>query len=154
MGTELINGVYFHLLPVINTTGGSVMHCVKALDDNLPTFGECYISTADGNQPKAWKKHTRMICNLFVPAGKVKFVFYDDRPDSKDYQQIRELIVSPESYGRLVIHPGIWFGFSGLGEAASRSIILNVASITHDPSESQRLEPGDAAIPYTWVFDA
>lgn len=151
MGTEIIAGVFFQPLPVINTTGGSVMHAVKALDDNLPQFGECYFSTADGNQPKAWKKHSRMICNLFVPVGEVKFVFYDDRADSKDYQQIKEVIVSPTSYGRLIIQPGIWFGFSGLGEGVT-SVILNVASIGHDPSESTRLEPGDAAIPYHWAF--
>ena len=149
MGTEIIEGVFFQPLPTINTTGGSVMHAVKGLDDNLPQFGECYFSTAD--QPKAWKKHNHMICNLFVPVGAVKFVFYDDRPDSKDYQQIKEIIVSPAAYGRLVINPGIWFGFSGLG-AGFTSVILNVASIGHDPGESIRLEPGDAAIPYHWAF--
>ena len=152
MGTELISGVFFYPLPTIVTTGGTVMHGVKALDANLPAFGECYFSTADGNKPKAWKKHTRMICNLFVPVGTVKFVFYDDRPASKDYQQVKEITVAPDTYGRLVIHPGIWFGFSGIGEDSSVSLVLNVASITHDPTESLRLEPGDPTIPYQWAF--
>ncbi len=151
MGTEIISGVLFYPLPTIVTTGGTVMHAVKGLDANLPTFGECYFSTADGDKPKAWKKHSRMICNLLVPVGTVKFVFYDDRPDSKTYQQIKEITIAPSTYGRLVIHPGIWFGFSGLGEGTT-SVILNVASIGHDPGESMRLEPGDEAIPYQWTF--
>ena len=128
MGTEIINGVHFYPLKPIVTTGGRVMHAVKGLDDNLPAFGECYFSTADSKQPKAWKKHSQMICNLFVPVGAVKFVFYDDRADSKDYGKIVELEVSEANYGRLVINPGIWFGFSGISEAGE-SLILNVANI-------------------------
>ena len=128
------------------------MHAVKGLDENLPAFGECYFSTADSKQPKAWKKHSQMICNLFVPVGAVKFVFYDDRVDSKDYGRIVEWEVSEANYGRLVINPGIWFGFSGISELGE-SLILNVANIQHNPAESIRLEPGASEIPYTWQFN-
>ena len=128
------------------------MHAVKGLDENLPAFGECYFSTAESKQPKAWKKHTQMICNLFVPVGAVKFVFYDDREDSDDYGKIEELEISATNYGRLVIYPGIWFGFSGI-TAAEESVILNVANIQHNPTESIRLEPGTTDIPYTWKFE-
>lgn len=148
MVTEIINGVYFIPLNIINTTGGSVMHAIKGLDENLPEFGECYFSTAQMNSPKAWKKHSVMICNLFVPVGEVKFVFYDNRPESKDYRKIEEFTLSQENYGRLVINPGIWFGFAGLLD----SVILNVSNIKHDPAESVRLEPGASEIPYHWTL--
>ena len=151
MGTEVINGVYFNQLTPIGTTGGRVMHAVKGLDDNLPEFGECYFSTCQPKDPKAWKKHTKMICNLFVPVGAVKFVFYDDRQESKDYSKVVEFEVSEKNYGRLIIHPGIWFGFSGINEQGE-SLILNVANIKHDPAESIRLEPGTDQIPYRWQF--
>ncbi len=151
MGTELINGVYFYPLDPIVTTGGRVMHAIKGIDKDLPEFGECYFSTVNSEDPKAWKKHSKMICNLFVPSGSVKFVFYDDREDSNDHKKIVEFIVSEKNYGRLVINPGIWFGFSGLGE--SESLILNVANILHDATESIRLEPGSKEIPYEWKFE-
>jgi len=148
MGNELIEGVIFDPLPVINTTGGKVLHAIKGLDAGLPAFGECYFSTASLNDPKAWKKHSLMICNIFVPYGAIKFVFYDDRQDSKDYGRTTEFILSGENYGRLIIKPGVWFGFVGI--APGESVILNVANILHDPAESVRLEPGAEAIPYTW----
>src|SRR3954465_14473194 len=116
MGTEIISGVFFYPLQPIVTTGGRVMHAVKSIDEDLPEFAECYFSTADSKKPKAWKKHSRMICNLFVPVGAVRFIFYDDRPESKDFGQIKEYEVSSANYGRLVIHPGIWFGFSGVSQ--------------------------------------
>lgn len=151
MGTEIIEGVAFYpLLPIV-TTGGSVMHAIKSFDQDLPEFGECYFSTAASKSPKAWKKHTQMICNLFVPGGAVMFVFYDDRPESKDYKVIKEFTVSKRNYGRLVIRPGIWFGFSGIDEK-EESLILNVSNIKHDANESIRLEPDAVEIPYTWKF--
>ena len=151
MGTKIIEGVHFHTLTPIHTTGGSVMHAVKGLDENLPSFGECYFSTAHYRNPKAWKKHSEMICNLFVPVGEVKFVFYDDRPHSKDYKQIVEITISESNYGRLVILPGIWFGFCGMAENTP-NLILNVANISHNPAESIRLEPDTDLIPYKWEF--
>lgn len=152
MGTEIINGVFFYPLTPIATTGGKVMHAIKGIDDNLPEFGECYFSTADCKKPKAWKKHSKMICNLFVPTGSVKFVFYDDREQSKDFGKIKEFVVSLYNYGRLIIQPGIWFGFSGIDETGE-SLVLNVANIKHDPAESIRLEPETTEIPYLWKFD-
>ena len=151
MDIELINGVFFQSINPIVTTGGSVMHAIRHLDNNLPEFGECYFSTCDSKSPKAWKKHTRMICNLFVPVGDVKFVFIDDRNESKDFGKVVEFEVGQTKYGRLIIHPGIWFGFSGISEG--KSIILNVANIKHEPAESLRLEPDTARIPYKWSFD-
>jgi dTDP-4-dehydrorhamnose 3,5-epimerase len=153
MDTQLINGVFFRPLTPIGTTGGKVMHAVKGMDENLPEFGECYFSTCLPKDPKAWKKHAKMICNLFVPVGAVKFVFYDDRQESSDYGKIVEFEVSEKNYGRLIIHPGIWFGFAGV-TAQGESLILNVASIPHDPYESERLEPGTTTIPYQWKFIA
>jgi dTDP-4-dehydrorhamnose 3,5-epimerase len=151
MVTEIIEGVYHYPLNIINTTGGSVMHAIKGFDEHFNEFGECYFSTAASKSPKAWKKHSRMICNLFVPQGEVQFVFYDDRPDSKDYNKITKFTLSRQNYGRLVIQPGIWFGFSGISD--EESIILNVSNIKHDPDESLRLEPDNDKIPYTWQFN-
>ena len=151
MGIELIKGVFFYPVEPIKTTGGKVLHAIKALDKNLTEFGECYFSICDYKQPKAWKKHAKMICNLFVPSGEVKFVFYDDRQDSSDFGKVAEFSTSQNNYGRLVINPGIWFGFTGMSE--SENLILNVANISHDANESLRLEPGTNQIPYQWKFD-
>jgi len=151
MGQEITKGVYFYPLPPIKTTGGSVLHIIKGLDNEFPVFGESYFSTAKRNSPKAWKKHNEMICNLFVPFGEVKFVFYNEPLDGSAQISFTEFVLSEKNYGRLVIHPGIWFGFSGIGER-EESIILNMANIKHDPAESLRLEPDTISIPYTWIF--
>ena len=52
--------------------------------------------------------------------------------DTKFY----EVIISRENYCRLTIPPMVWLGFKGL--ANDNSIVLNVASISHDPKEVDR----------------
>jgi hypothetical protein len=46
-------------------------------------------------------------------------------------------IIGENNYVRITVPPGIWFGFKG--EYAPKSLVLNLASITHDPDEVERL---------------
>ena len=73
--------------------------------------------------------------NLCVPKGKVAFVFFDDRHNSLSSNQFQTITLSEDNYSRITVEKGIWFGFKGL---AKNSLIANLASIEHDPSEVQR----------------
>ena len=74
----------------------------------------------------------RMTMNLIVPVGNVQFVFLTDEGSI-----IGQEIIGEDNYVRITVPPGIWFGFKG--EFASKSLVLNLASITHDPDEVERL---------------
>ena len=82
--------------------------------------------------------------NLVVPVGRVKFVFYAEVDGGK--QLLNEETIGVEHYARITVPPGIWFGFKGL--SSPQSLVLNLASIPHDPSEVERLPLG--ALPYDW----
>ena len=43
-------------LSIIDTKGGAVLHAIKG-----------------------WKRHKKMVLNLIVPIGSVRFILYDDR---------------------------------------------------------------------------
>ena len=83
---------------------------------------------------KAWKRHRKMTLNLVVPIGEIKFVMFDDRVTND--VNFHEVIISIENYCRLTIPPMIWVGFEGLSR--NNSIVLNIASIPHDPREVDR----------------
>lgn len=123
----------------IATAGGDVMHALKSTDFGYAGFGEAYFSWVEKGAIKAWKKHLRMTMNLVVPLGVVRFVFWDG-------ERFREEIVGGERYVRLTVQPRIWFGFQGVGEA--KSLVLNLASIGHDPTEVER--KGIADVAFTW----
>ncbi|MDP8916382.1 MAG: dTDP-4-dehydrorhamnose 3,5-epimerase, partial [Pseudomonadota bacterium] len=55
----------------------------------------------------------------------------------------------PERYGRLTIPPGLWMAFGGVG--GGLNLLLNLASIEHDPAEADS-RPIDA-LPWAWTGD-
>jgi len=125
----------------IPTTGGDVLHAMKQSDAGYAGFGEAYFSWVAAGAVKAWKRHTRMTMNVIVPVGRVRFVF---RLDGVDAFRVEE--IGLDRYARLTVPPGIWFGFQG--QAEPQSLVLNIANITHDPNEVERLSLSE--IEYDW----
>jgi dTDP-4-dehydrorhamnose 3,5-epimerase len=121
------------------------MHALKKSEANFEKFGEAYFSFVNFNSIKGWKKHKKMILNLVVPIGKVKFVFFDDRETSSTYHQFFEITLSQQNYKRLTVEPGIWMAFEGLEE---QNLVLNIANIEHTPSDTYELNIDK--IDYKW----
>jgi len=132
----MIDDVIITPLEIIETFGGNVMHAMKKTDLGYADFGEAYFSEIEKNTVKAWKRHREMTLNLIVPLGKIKFVLFDDRKGSNN--RFQEVIISKENYCRLTVPPMIWVGFKGL--SSFKSILLNIASIPHDPKEVDKKE--------------
>ena len=128
-----MNGVEITKLDMMQTPGGDVMHGLKSIDSSFVGFGEAYFSIIDHQSIKGWKRHKRMTLNLIVPTGSVKFVIHDDRIESSSYGEFKVVELSRDNYNRLTISPMLWLGFQGIRK--EENIVLNVASIPHDPEE-------------------
>ena len=115
----------------ISVHGGDVYHILKQSDQCFDGFGEAYISFIEYDHIKGWKRHLRMSMNLVVPFGLVEFYF------TEDFSSFRKFTIGTTCYSRLSVPPSIWFAFRGMSEPTS--IILNIASIEHDPDEVKRL---------------
>lgn len=116
------------------TDGGDVLHFIKDGDVGFKNFGEVYFSNVKYGKVKAWKKHLKMTMNLVVPLGEVKFVFH--LPESKNKFRVENIGLS--NYSRIIVPPGIWFGFKGLSK--NNNLVSNLANIKHDPQESINVE--------------
>jgi dTDP-4-dehydrorhamnose 3,5-epimerase len=125
----------------IDAPAGAVMHGLKASEPAFQGFGEAYFTTIGKGQVKAWKRHRRMVSNLIVPVGEIRLKLFDDRADSPTRGQLFELTLGSGNYQRLTLSPGLWFGFEGLAEGLN--LMLNLASIEHDPTESDALPQDD-----------
>lgn len=128
----------------IETAGGDVLHAMKQCDAGFSGYGEAYFSWVSAGVVKGWKRHMEMTMNLVVPVGQVRFIFRSDSADGADEFRVEEIGV--DRYARITVPPGIWFGFEGL--ARPQSLVLNIASIPHDPNEVERLALSD--IHYPW----
>lgn len=140
----MINGVIITPLKIIEVPNGNVLHAMKLTDDGFFGFGEAYLSMVYSWSIKAWKRHHDMTLNIVVPVGKIRFVLFDDTESSKT--KFQEVTLSQENYCRLTIPPMIWVGFQGVAD--DTSVLLNIASIAHDPLESDKKSINE--IKYNW----
>jgi dTDP-4-dehydrorhamnose 3,5-epimerase len=144
MGAMTLVDIQLTPLARIATPGGDVMHAMKQSDAGFAGFGEAYFSWVAAGAVKAWKRHTRMTMNLVVPLGQVRFVFRAVSPQGGE--EFRSETIGDGRYARITLPPGIWFGFQGMG--ATPSLVLNMASISHDPTEVERMAVSD--VQFIW----
>ena len=140
----MLNNIKITPLDRVEILGGDVLHAMKSSDFGYAGFGEAYFSCINYGSIKAWKRHRRMVMNLVVPVGRVKFVFHI--PENQVSNSFHVLEIGKDNYSRITVPPGIWFGFQGLEK--SQSLVLNISDITHDPSEVERKTINE--IVYDW----
>lgn len=144
-----IHGVIVTPLTKIPDHRGSVYHMLRADDPVFTKFGEIYFSTVYPGVIKGWHLHEKMTLRYAVVSGMIKLVLYDNRKSSPTKNAFMELFIGDENYLLVVIPPGIWNGFQGIG--TKTAIVANLADIPHDPKEIQRIDPiRNKIIPYRW----
>jgi dTDP-4-dehydrorhamnose 3,5-epimerase len=135
-----LDGVTLTPLRQIYNPKGDIYHAMKEGDVGFDGFGEAYFSTVNLGDIKGWKKHKKMTLNLIVPIGEIEFVIYNEK--TKEFLNVK---ISQKNYQRLTLNSGLWMAFRGLDK---KNMLLNLASIKHDPSETLALEIDQ--INYEW----
>ena len=151
---NIIEGVLLTPLKQITHPRGDVFHAMKRVDPGYIDFGEVYFSSVLCGLVKAWKCHSRMTLNLVCMVGKIHFVLFDGRENSPTYERFMEVTLSPERpelYRRITIPPGVWMAFIGIAEG--KNLLLNVADISHDPTEQINIpvEKSDIRFDFTKI---
>lgn len=127
---------------------GAVLLMLRSTDPYFERFGEIYFSTVYPGVVKAWKNHRRLTANYACVHGRIKVVLYDDRTESATAGGLMEVVIGPDEHALLIIPPGIWHGFQGIGEAVS--ILANCATEPSSEDELDRRDPTSVEIPYEW----
>lgn len=127
---------------------GAVFHMLREDSAVFERFGEIYFSTVYPGVVKGWHIHHRMTLNYAVPVGMIKLVCYDDRPESPTRGEVQEIHAGELNYALVTIPPMVWNGFKG--EGATPALVANCATIPHDPTEIERMDPFDNDVPYDW----
>lgn len=138
----MIEGVIIEKLHIIPGELGDIFPVLKNSDTAYQEFGEAYFSSIQKGVVKGWKRHREMTLNIVVPVGAIRFALVDRRTGSASKNSVLNLVLSPENYCRLTVPPGIWMAFQGIGE--DTNLLLNLASIPHDPTESENAFLSDA----------
>ena len=115
----------------IQNEKGDIFHAIKQSEDSFEAFGEAYFTQINYGETKGWKKHTKMVMNLIVPIGEVQLFF------RKEDETSFSVTIGEKNYSRVTVQPGVFMAFKGIGKGTN--LMLNVASIEHDPEESINL---------------
>ena len=135
----MIEGIDLYPLKHIEVLNGDIYHALKSTDIGYVGFGEAYFSQIESGKIKGWKRHNKLVLNIVVIVGSIKFVFYDDRSGSLSKGKYQEIILSPSTnYQRLVVAPGLWMAFGGMGNATS--MLMDIIPEPHDINEADRLD--------------
>lgn len=144
----MIDGVIVTSLRQTSDNRGKVMHMLRCDEPHFLKFGEIYFSCVNPGAIKGWHIHKRMTINYAVPHGSIKFVLFDDRPNSPTRGKVQEIFIGETNYCLVTVPPLVWNGFKGVGP--EMAVVANCTSIAHDPEEVSRRDPFDPAIPYSW----
>lgn len=145
----MIDGVLVTPLQQIVDERGKIMKMLSRQDPHFREFGEVYFSCVVPGAVKAWRRHRQVTLNYAVPVGRIRFVIYDDRPDSPSRGALHEFLLGPDNYCLVTVPPMIWNGFQGIGN--DTAVVANCATGVHDPSEAERLAPFTDQIPFAWT---
>ena len=115
---------------------GNVRHGITSLDKSFVGFGEVYFTEIKRGKVKGWKRHSRMVLNLLPVVGEIILYIkknFDDVPE--------EVFFGEDDYKLVCVEPNVWLAFSGVGK---KNIMANIASIPHDPEESENIPYGNS----------
>lgn len=133
-------------LTTVRHPRGDIYHAIKASSPGYKGFGEAYFSTIEHGFTKGWKRHNRIVLNIVVPVGAIRFVIFDDRESSSSKGEFLDVTLGLISnYSRLTVPHGLWVAFHGVG---TLNMLMNLIAEEHDPAESDNIPLED--IPYAW----
>ncbi len=82
---------------------------------DIPKFGQVYIvGDPVRGLIRAFHKHDVLWDYFCIVKGSAKFVFSDDRKDSKTYKQIETLVISEKTPKMIIVPPGVYHGWMSL----------------------------------------
>lgn len=119
----------------ITVEGGNVRHGVRSLDESFVGFGEVYFTEIKKDKIKGWKRHSRMVLNLLPIVGEIILYIKKDFDDAPE-----EVCFGEDDYKLVCVEPNVWLAFSGVRD---KNIMANIASIPHDPDESENIPYGN-----------
>jgi len=146
----MINGVTVQPLRVLPDARGRLMEILRSDDPLFRKFGQVYVTSVYPGVVKAWHCHRRQTDHMACVHGMARLALYDDREGSATRGQVQELAFGLHHPVLVVIPPGVWHGFQGLG--SEEALILNVPTELYDyknPDEL-RLDPHENKIPFDW----
>ena len=109
---------------------GDIFKILDKKSQNYFGFGELYISSLNKGVSKGWNLHKKMILNLIVIRGKVRFIL-------KKNNKISKTTLTQDKKEIITIKPNVWIKMINLDPNISE--IINFANLKYNKNEIVKL---------------
>ena len=147
----MIQGVKIKKLKVIPDERGRLMEMLRCDDDFFTKFGQAYMTAAYPGVVKGWHYHKIQADNMTIIKGMMKVVLYDDRKNSKTYEEVNEFFVGEHNPALIHIPAGVMHGFKCISEAEAICINIPTEPYNYEKPDEYRVDPHSKEIPYDWT---
>jgi len=147
----VIEEVKIKKLKVIPDERGRLMEMLRCDDDFFTKFGQVYMTAAYPGVVKGWHYHKIQADNLIVIKGMMKVVLYDDRKNSKTYEEINEFFMGDNNPILIHIPAGILHGFKCISEVEAICVNIPTEPYNYEKPDEYRVDPHNNEIPYDWT---
>lgn len=108
---------------------------------DMPKFGQVYIiGDPVRGTIRAFHKHQELWDYFCIVKGSAKFVFIDDRKESKTYKEKEMIILSEKSPKVIIIPPEIYHGWMSLEDNTNMISVASEVYNKENPDET-RISP-------------
>jgi len=116
----------------------------------MPKFGQVYVvgDPARGTI-RAFHKHEILWDYFCIVKGSAKFIFVDDRKDSKTYKEQEIVILSEKAPKIVIIPPGVYHGWMSLEDD---TIMVSIGSEVYDKEKPDEIRVSPDSFGDIWII--
>lgn len=152
VGQRTIGGVTLRDMRPVNTGYGYLTEMLRGewLDGNNKV-DQIFVSTLKPGAVSAWHAHAVTTDRLFVAAGMILVVLFDNREGSETRGQVNEFRISSVRPGLLIMPPRVWHGVKNVGDTPAQIINAVDSAYSYESPDHWRAPENSAAIPYSFA---
>ncbi len=109
-----------------------------------------YMVTIRPGRIRGWQMHQLQHDRLFTQQGRLRFGFYDARPDSPTSGMLNVMTFSDHNRVLLVIPPGVWHGVQNVGVQEAVFLNLPTHAYNYEDPDKYRLPVQNDLIPFAF----
>lgn len=149
---QRIEGVFLHPYAPVATGYGRLSEMLRTewLGENVGV-DQVFLSSLIAGASSAWHAHEHSTDRLFVAAGTLRVVLYDNRSGSPSRGMGETFTLGGDAPGLLIVPPKVWHGIRNIG--ADTAHVLNAVDVAYcyESPDHWRVPPDSPAIPSALV---
>ena len=146
---EWISGVVLNRRPAIEDARGELVEVYNPAWNLHPDpMVYVYQASVRPGKVKGWVVHHKQDDRLYTMVGVLRWVLFDNRPESPSYKMINDITVSEHNRALLIVPKGVFHAVKNIGTSDAYFINMPTKAYDHTDPDKHRLPVKNDLIPF------